>query len=618
MVLNLKFSSRLATKNKNKNMSNLKILIRVSLALFLVNLALVGLVSFNHFKSRIDLTNASQDTSQNEVKGVSNIPVFDPSNVISDEAFKSTRACGSVAAIQDILEAKNSPLKSYSVQGRSSSYWIYAASRGETSSQFGITPQINPCVLLAYLEKEQSLLTGQFSTTQLNSRLDVAMGYGCPDSAGCNAKYKGFVNQLNWAAYQLQYNYNLATNSKLTDSYQVGRTIFTLDSINVFLSNSATAAAYRYTPHVYWGNYNLWKIMTSNGWGVSGNTYTYAQLDGINIPNKANIIANEQKNRIKEADVADLISTPPAIGTTSDRVKLLQQFLRQEGYFTYPVNTGFYGSVTETARKSYIADNPERIQRASTCDPLYKLTYKIGQKDANVTKLQECLKAENLFAWPTITGQFGAVTEQGLSTIRSRKGFNSATTTPPVTPTPSTNTTTSTPNPEQNTATTPTPAPTTASSVKLKTNSRGVNAKSLNFRDKVCGTQIGTVNWNTEVSKVEGPIRQSCFGGTWDWYKVNLNGKSGWVAGFYLDVVSGQSNSNQKFATVRNGDTAASLNVRNAPCGGKINSVNWGTQVIQSGSVTSKTCFGRNFSWTNVLLPDGTNGWVASNYLQKV
>jgi len=600
-------------------MSNLKILIRVSLALFLINLVLVGVVSFNHYKTRFDVKKANDEFAQNEVMGVTNIPIFDPSKVLSDDDFRSTRACNSVAAIQEILEVKNSPLKSYSVQGRSSSYWIYAASRGETSSQFGITPQINPCLMLAFLEKEQSLLTGQFSTTQLNNRLDIAMGYGCPDSAACSPKFKGFVNQLNWAAYQLQYNYNLATNNSLVDSYKVGRTVFTLDSFNVFLSNSATASVYRYTPHVYWGNYNLWKIMTSNGWGVNSNTYTYAQLDGVNIPNKANIIENEQKNRIKEADVADLLNNPPAIGTTNEKVKLLQQFLRQEGYFTYPVNTGFYGNATDAARKSYLAANPERLQRATTCDPLYKLNYKQGQKDDNVRKLQECLRAEKLYAWPTITGVFGPVTEQGLTTMRSRKNFSNSSAPAPAptqNPNPPKNTTTSNPNPQQNTTSNPTPP--TASTVKLRTNSRGIRNQSLNVRNDVCGNKIGSINWNTEVTKIEGPVRRNCFGGTWDWYKVNNGGQSGWVAGFYLDVVSGQSNSNQKFVTIRNNNRGKSLNVRNAPCGTRVNSLNWGTQVIQTGETKNQRCFGSNFNWTNVVLPDGTNGWVASNFLQKL
>lgn len=593
-------------------MSNFKILIRASLALFLVNLALVGFVLINHYSTQFEINKVSQNSAQQaEVRGVSNVPIFDPSNVISDDSFKSTRACGSVSAIQEILNAKNSQLKDYSVQGRSSSYWIYAASRGETSSQFGITPQINPCLMLAFLEKEQSLITGKFSAAEFNNRVDTAMGYGCPDSAGCNPKYKGFVNQLNWGAYQLQYNFNLATNTTLLDAYQVNRTIYTLDSLNVFISNPATAAAYRYTPHVYWGNYNLWKIMTSNGWGVSNNTYTYTELDGVNIPNKDKIIANEQKNKIKEADIVDILNSPPSIGTTNDKVKLLQQFLRQEGYFTYPIITGFYGTTTELARSSYVADNPARIARSTTCDPLYKLNYKLGQKDDNVRKLQECLKAEKLYAWPTITGLFGEVTQQGLTTIRAKK--NAVIPTPEPTPT---NTTTSNPTPEKNTVSAPAPT----STVKLKTVSRGTSAKSLNVRNQVCGTQIGSIGWNSEVSKLEGPVKQSCFGGNWDWYKVSFNGTTGWVAGFYLDVASSSavSNSNPKFVVIRNGDRAASLNVRDNPCGNRIKSVAWGTQVIQAGSTTSRSCFGRNFNWVKVLLPDGTTGWVAGSYLQKV
>lgn len=40
-------------------------------------------------------------------------------------------------------------------------------------------------------------------------------------------------------------------------------------------------------------------------------------------------------------------------GMTSDKVKELQQMLRDAGFFTHPTNTGYFGDITETALKKY-------------------------------------------------------------------------------------------------------------------------------------------------------------------------------------------------------------------------------------------------------------------------
>jgi peptidoglycan hydrolase-like protein with peptidoglycan-binding domain len=41
------------------------------------------------------------------------------------------------------------------------------------------------------------------------------------------------------------------------------------------------------------------------------------------------------------------------LGARSDTIKALQEKLRAEGFFTYPTSTGFFGSVTLTAVKAY-------------------------------------------------------------------------------------------------------------------------------------------------------------------------------------------------------------------------------------------------------------------------
>jgi uncharacterized protein YgiM (DUF1202 family) len=681
-------------------MPNLKVLFRVSIAILIVNLMLVGFVFFNKYQTSLEREKLA-NAQESEVLGASSVPIFNPSFVLGDESFSSTRVCSSPDAIQSILNRYNSPLRNYSEQGRSAAYWIWSAARGQTSTQWGVSPRLNPCMILAYLEKEQSLLSGQFTASQLQSRIGVAMGSGCPDFAGCNAKYKGFVNQLNWASYQLQFNYNLARSTKTTDAYQVRRTIYTLDGINVFLSNAATASSYRYTPHVYYGNYNLWKIMTANGWGSSSATYTLQSLDSINIPNRKNILNEQFANRIKRSDVQDLLTNPPAIGTTNEKVKLLQEFLRQEGFFNYPLITGFYGSVTETARQNYLAEDSTRNQRQQACNALYAKSWSIGQTGDDVKTLQECLKTDGVYAWPSITGYYGPVSEQGLNTIRSRRGIGQGSATTPENkatkpqPNPATSAGTQAQTSRNNSiaaalnlrssacgsqigrvawgtsgtllegpirktclgstwgwykvkfstgqtgwvagnyvsfsskpvssivqtpAVTPTPGfDKTKYSIIYKTNNRRVNIKSLNVRQEPCGKSISLVSWGTEGGYLEGPIRKTCFEGTWDWYKVKFStGQTGWVAGFYLDVVKGQSNSGEKYTTSSRGLTNSGLNLRNQPCGTTLSIIPWNSTVIKVGDSTQRNCLGSKISWIRITAANGQTGWVASQYLTKI
>lgn len=185
---------------------------------------------------------------------------FDANNLISDSAFTSSDAL-SEAGIQAFLVAQGSVLKDYSTNGKTAAKIIYEAAHGISSAGNGLTPSISPYVLLATLQKEQSLITTTSYDTAADPSLKIkwAMGYGCPDSGGCNAKYAGFEAQVSNAAWQFQYNYNKSTEGV---SYQVGQeyTFTNADggTSKVKIANRATAALYTYTPHVYNGNYNFW------------------------------------------------------------------------------------------------------------------------------------------------------------------------------------------------------------------------------------------------------------------------------------------------------------------------------------------------------------------------
>lgn len=140
---------------------------------------------------------------------------------------------------------------------------------------------VSPKVLLVLLQKEQSLVTDDWPwSIQYRS----ATGYGCPDTAPCDAEYYGFFNQVYNAARQYQryakqpqlYNYRGGATSYVQYNPNAG-----CGGTNIGMQNQATAGLYNYTPYqpnqaalnnLYgtgdgcsaYGNRNFWRLY--NDW----------------------------------------------------------------------------------------------------------------------------------------------------------------------------------------------------------------------------------------------------------------------------------------------------------------------------------------------------------------
>jgi len=257
-------------------------------------------------------------------------PAFNPSKLIEDKVFSDTQTFGGAAGIQKFLEVKGSVLANTTVD-----FLVKLKEPQVTLLKEGLEdPQpnlgrlrtaaeliwdaskhsgLNPQVILVTLNKEQSLITGHqdSSPEKLQKALDRAMGFDCPDSGGCGDLFPGFYFQLfgNFdstgnrylgAAKSLMKSFNVAggrgplTNGQVA---KVGQTI-TIENTEgppnnapasqlVTLLNNATAALYRYTPHVFNGNYNFWKFFQEwfrypNGTliGLLGDTKTYIVQNG--------------------------------------------------------------------------------------------------------------------------------------------------------------------------------------------------------------------------------------------------------------------------------------------------------------------------------------------------
>lgn len=149
---------------------------------------------------------------------------------------------------------------------------------------------VNARALIVMLQKEQSLITDDWPwSIQYRS----AMGYGCPDTAPCDAEYYGFFNQVYNAARQLK-RYGRDAN---LFSYRAGRDNFiqynpnaACGGSNVFIQNQATASLYNYTPYqpnaaalnnLYgsgdgcsaYGNRNFWRMFNDWFGSVNGPPY---------------------------------------------------------------------------------------------------------------------------------------------------------------------------------------------------------------------------------------------------------------------------------------------------------------------------------------------------------
>lgn len=123
------------------------------------------------------------------------------------------------------------------------------------------TYKVNPKYLLVLLQKEQSLIEHPNPSQR---QLDWATGFAVCDSCSKDdpaiQAFKGFANQVEWAAKQHREKYllQLLTGGTTISGYAPGLTTV-VDGMSVTPRNRATAMLYTYTPHIH-GNLNLWRI----------------------------------------------------------------------------------------------------------------------------------------------------------------------------------------------------------------------------------------------------------------------------------------------------------------------------------------------------------------------
>ncbi|MCX6794508.1 MAG: hypothetical protein NTY31_00700 [Candidatus Falkowbacteria bacterium] len=223
---------------------------------------------------------------------------FNSNRILEDSEILNYSSMG-LLEIQNFLQNKGSYLVNYSTLNthgdmKSAAEIIYDATHNNYDCE-GITlsdqpteaekkskcrqiTTINPKFLLILLQKEASLVT---DSAPPQDHLDWATGYGCPDSWVCNPYYKGFGKQVNSASLQFldymqdpqAYNFKVGQTYIAKDKYSILKSmaraindgdynsiIASPEMVSVTPANQATAALYNYTPHVFNGNYNIYKL----------------------------------------------------------------------------------------------------------------------------------------------------------------------------------------------------------------------------------------------------------------------------------------------------------------------------------------------------------------------
>ncbi|MFA6513818.1 MAG: hypothetical protein WCT50_00820 [Patescibacteria group bacterium] len=228
--------------------------------------------------------------------------IFNPNRIVEDNELLNSNAMG-LLEIQNFLKNKGSYLTNYSTQNthgdvKTAAEIIYDATHNnydcdeakknnllsdkpteaEKKAKCRQITTVNPKFLLVLLQKEASLVT---DSSPSQGRLDWATGYGCPDSWVCNPYYKGFGKQVNSASLQFlaymkepqNYGFKVGQTYIAKDKYGILKStaramndgdytaiINSPEMVSVTPENQATAALYNYTPHIYNGNYNTFRL----------------------------------------------------------------------------------------------------------------------------------------------------------------------------------------------------------------------------------------------------------------------------------------------------------------------------------------------------------------------
>jgi hypothetical protein len=178
---------------------------------------------------------------------------FDRNHVLDEEFFLRGDALDADEIQQFLAESP------YGTRCWLADEWIGELRFADALATTSTTAGLNPIVLLARMQVEKGLISKTSRPAQ--SKIDHALGCGCPDGSGCSDSYAGLDNQLDCAAEVFVEQHDGSVDE--TGEWRVGRSKKSLDGYWVKPVNHATAAMYGYTPWVLpgsGGNWLVWNV----------------------------------------------------------------------------------------------------------------------------------------------------------------------------------------------------------------------------------------------------------------------------------------------------------------------------------------------------------------------
>ena len=280
---------------------------------------------------------------------------YDGARLIDNTVFRDTNTM-SVSSIQNFLDNMNVSGSNNHIARRTFTFDCYSQGSREREWYTAIGAPcdqevkasviiyygsvvygLNPQVVLATLQKEQSLITTRNPTER---QLDWAMGYGCPTSSGCtNGDFaQGFFRQIDHGAWVLRWHYERASgnNSWWREAgWTCGRSthfykpslypnqnvrFYDQDDVHYrtyYLDNAATSSLYCYTPHAYnnpEGLYGLAKYGTTgryysgsrnfvtnfNNW--FGSTHAYVDFRSMHNPRYLRLTSDVRRTNLRTGE----------------------------------------------------------------------------------------------------------------------------------------------------------------------------------------------------------------------------------------------------------------------------------------------------------------------------
>ncbi len=311
---------------------------------------------------------------------------FNPHNIIGDAEVLDSSAM-SLDEVRNFLSLKGGFLSTYQTNtcldtDLYNPTGVYKPCTGpvKTAAEIiydrAITNKVNPKFLIVLLQKEGSLV--ELKTKPSQTRVDWAVGYGCPDSGGCSPRYQGFWKQVNSASLQFRdymenpqlYNY------KPNQTYTVSNT--GREPMVVTPQNLATAALYNYTPHVYNGNFNFYNIWQRYFPRISS-AYPNGSLLQVEGEKGVWLIQNGKKrpfvskgalsSRYDTSRILKTTATQLAAYNTGSPIKFPQYALvRSPNGGIFLLDGDYKRPITSSASFKKLGFNPEEVVSASWDD----------------------------------------------------------------------------------------------------------------------------------------------------------------------------------------------------------------------------------------------------------